>query len=256
MAQDLSIILVFDLKAILAGSTRDWNQFSELGKCYLPQVVLEELEFLTMRAVTDTEEKTAREFFRFLENSDWFISQGVTNHELLSSKEGENLSKNARLQLAIEQSAYYLTLEHPQSLVVVVSNQQTLREELENLGEDNLVTLTLPQFMQWLRTKQKPIKVTQKIASLGNGSMAKAPLEEDDRPINGKRSNSSPNIASSPQKAKVKPPQNNIATTIFAGFSTIFSLIIVGLFGWYLGDPQSFQKFWQENKLPFLNQQK
>lgn len=59
------MILVFELTTILSGCTRDWTKFSDKGECYLPEVVLQELNFLTQRAITPKDEKIAREFSRF-----------------------------------------------------------------------------------------------------------------------------------------------------------------------------------------------
>lgn len=58
MSPDNSIILVFEPRVILAGRTLEWSQFHQLGTCLIPQIVLEELEFLTNRVVYPEEEKT------------------------------------------------------------------------------------------------------------------------------------------------------------------------------------------------------
>ena len=252
MSQNKSIIIIFEPRAILAGSTRDWSQFSQLGVCYLPQIVLEELEFLTKRAISDAEEKTAREFFRFFPDSGWQVSQGMTHHDSLTNQDGDSLSKNARLQQAIAESTYYISLENPSKLVVFVGNNQNLREEIENLGQDNLVTLTLTQFIQWLRTQQKPLNVAQKIASMGNGS-----ITTPKPPISGSNNNKEEVTLSSTYqtKAKVKA-KNNTPNTIISGLLALSAFGFVILTGWYFLQPQSFQQFWQKTGLPSLNQQK
>ncbi|MGI0480608.1 PIN domain-containing protein [Geminocystis sp. CENA526] len=247
MSQDISIIIVFEPRVILEGVTRDWSQFSQLGTCYIPQIVLEELEFLTKRAVSEKEEKTAREFFRFFPNSGWQVTQGMTHHDALTVMEGENLSKNARLQVAIAESVYYLTLENTNKLVVLVTNQQNLREEVENLAQDNLVSLTLAQFTQWLRTKQKPINVSQKIAGFSNGKIS-SPVSSPPPAKNPSRNNGnvvSPTSASYQPKAKVKP-QNNTLGTIISGLLALGALTVTVMIAWYFIQPQSFQEFWQK----------
>lgn len=253
MSQDISIIIVFELRAILAGTTRDWSQFSQLGICYIPQVVLEELDFLTKRAVSEGEEKTVREFFRFFPNSGWQVTQGMTHHDALTVMEGEKLSKNARLQLVMAESVYYLSLENVNKLVVLVTNQQNLREEVENLAQDNLVSLTLAQFTQWLRTKQKPTNVTQKIASFSNGKISHgkdSSSVKSNANSNGKRASVNPQ--SYQPKAKIKP-KNNTWNNLISGFLSIGGLTIMVMIAWYFLQPQSFQQFWQKTSLPSLN---
>lgn len=251
MSQDIPIIIVFELRTILEGSTRDWNQFSQLGVCYIPQVVLEELEFLTKRAVSETEEKIAREFLRFFPDSGWQVTQGMTHHDALTMMEGENLSKNARLQLVIAESVYDLSLENVNKLVVLVTNQQKLREEVENLAQNNLVSLTLAQFTQWLRTKQKPINVSQKMASFSNGKISH---EVESSPVKTNTNSKTPSInAQSYQpKAKIKP-KNNTFNTIISGFLAVGGLTITVMIAWYFIQPQSFQQFWQKTGLPSLS---
>ncbi|MBL1210812.1 PIN domain-containing protein [Geminocystis sp. GBBB08] len=249
MSQDISIIIVFELTAILAGSTRDWSRFSELGICCIPQIILEELEFLTKRAVSDTEEKTVREFLRFFPNSDWQINQGMTHHASLTATEGENLSKNARLQLAIAESVYYLTLENPHTLIILVANQQNLREELESIEQNNLATLTLAQFTQWLRTKQKPVNVSQKIAGLSNGKISPLPPPIKNINSNGKTGDENPQNYS--PKAKVKN-KNNTPHSIISGLLAIGGFTITIMVAWYFIQPKSFQQFWQKTGLPSI----
>lgn len=247
MSQDISIIIVFEPRVILEGVTRDWSQFSQLGTCYIPQIVLEELEFLTKRAVSEKEEKTAREFFRFFPNSGWQVTQGMTHHDALTVMEGENLSKNARLQVAIAESVYYLTLENTNKLVVLVTNQQNLRQEVENLAQDNLVSLTLAQFTQWLRTKQKPMNVSQKIAGFSNGKIS-TPISSPPPVKNASGNNGnvvSSTSASYQPKARVKS-QNNPIGTIISGLLALGALTVTGMIAWYFIQPQSFQEFWQK----------
>ncbi|BAQ63537.1 PIN domain-containing protein [Geminocystis sp. NIES-3709] len=256
MPQHISIIIVFELRAILAGATRDWSQFSGLGICYIPQLVLEELEFLTKRAVSETDEKTAREFLRFFPDSGWQVTQGMTHHDSLTGMEGEDMSKNARLQLAIAESIYYLSLENPHKLVILVANQQSLREEVDNLGQDNLISLTLPQFIQWLRTQQKPINVSQKIASLSNGNVsytspANSSLVKNIN-NNGKGVSKNPENYSSKTKVKTKNKNNTLSFTI-SGLLATGGLIITMMVVWYFIQPKSFQKFWEKTGLPTLN---
>jgi hypothetical protein len=130
---DISIILVFEPRAILAGRIRDWSQFEQIGTCIIPPIVLEELEFLKNRAVEAEEEKIAREFSRFLPDSNWQISNSLVSHPNFRAKDSENLSKSARLQIAILESVYGIAKDNCHSLVVFVSNQSSLRNQIGSL---------------------------------------------------------------------------------------------------------------------------
>jgi hypothetical protein len=177
----------------------------------------------------------------------------MTHHDGLRGMEGENLSKNARLQLVIAESVYYLSLENVNKLVVLVTNQQNLREEVENLAQDNLVSLTLAQFTQWLRTKQKPINVSQKMASFSNGKISHTEESSSVKTnVNSNGKTASINAQSYQPKARIKP-KNNTFNTILSGFLAIGGFSITIMLAWYLIQPKSFQQFWQKTDLPSLS---
>ena len=261
MSSDTSIILVFEPRAILAGRTRDWSQFRQIGTCLIPQIVLEELEFLTKRAVEPEEERTAREFLRFFPDSAWQINNSRQSHPSFSHKDGAHQSKSARLQLALVESIYGIATDNPDKLVVLVSNQGNLRNQLEKIEQNNLATLPLTQFIQWLRTQQKPVNISQKLQDLNssNGtSNSISSLAQKTSPNAKKTQKTSPTSASKslyqstykPQ-AKVKAQSNSVAS-IFSTIIALSSVIVVGGLVWYLVQPKSFQQFWQKTNLPSL----
>lgn len=231
MNQD-KIILVFELRAILASSSRDWQQFKSVGSCILPEVVKNELEFLTKRATTSEEETSARQFMRFWADSGWESSNLTSTFENLSARQGENMSKNARLQLATAEGVGALAVHHSTDKVILVSNNPNLSKDMEKLGLDNLIVIPLTQLLQWVRTNQAPLALTK---ITGHNHLIPPPL---------KNTSSEPSYTYNP-KAKVKKSQN-ILTGVIPSILTILGLIFVGGLSWYFVQPESFQKFWQE----------
>ena len=252
MYPDISIILAFEPISILKGREKEWSQYKNLGQCYLPQVVLDELQFLTQRAVLPEEEKTAREFSRFFPHSHWQIHQGMSSHKALQSLEDENLSKNARLYNAIAQSVYDLTINNPDKLVVFISNKANLRQDLDKLKLNNFTCLTLAQFNQWLRTKQKPIIITQIIQQLTSNSDSPNITTSPNPSINKiKKNNAISNV--SKRTLKSSHPTNPIPK-IISGLLTIGALTILALLSWYLIEPKSFQEFRKNVQQEFNSQ--
>ena len=261
MSLDTSIILVFELRAILAGRTRDWTQFSQIGTCLIPQLVLEELEFLTKRAVEPEEERIAREFLRFFPDSGWQVHHSRQTHPALSNKDGAHQSKSARLQLALAESIYSIATDNLDQLVVLVSNQGNLRNELEKIAQNNLATLPLAQLIQWLRTQQKPVNISQKLEDFNSNhgnSHNNSSLAKKTSSSTKKTQKTSPSSASkSPYQSTYKPqakvqPKTNSLASIFSTVVALSSIIVVGGVSWYLLQPKSFQQFWQKTNLPSL----
>lgn len=60
------IFLLFDLTALLTSRTRDWQEFSRVGRCFVPQGVYEEIQALGRVGADRQQEQSAREFMRFL----------------------------------------------------------------------------------------------------------------------------------------------------------------------------------------------
>ena len=160
------ILVVVDLSAIMAGTTREWQEYSRVGKCFLSQVVYEEIEFLCNRAPEPNLEKTSREFIRFYPNSGWQVSTANETHPSLTPADSQALSKQARLALATVQCAYGLSQEQTTQLVVLVSNSQPLLQRLQALEAPNLSGITATAILQWARTGQRPVAVTQQLQSM------------------------------------------------------------------------------------------
>lgn len=160
------ILVIFDLNTLMNGSTQDWNTFSRVGKCYLPQVVYDEIEFLTGRASEPDIERVAREFAQFFGDSGWQLTSAHTTHPSLQPAAGAATSKAARLVVAIAQCAYGLAQEHSDRLVVFVSDSQRLLQRMQSLGVLNLCCLDSKTHLQWARSLLRPASVSDGLQAL------------------------------------------------------------------------------------------
>lgn len=157
------IVVVFDLGALMTGRTREWEMYSRLGTCYLPQVVYEEIEELAGRAAEGTQLEVAREFARFWPYSGWLLSDAAVGHRLLQPAAGAQVSKQARLVVAVAQCAYALSQERSRELVVFVSDSLRLSQRMQSLEVGNLCCINSTVLMQWARSGQRPLLVTKQV---------------------------------------------------------------------------------------------
>lgn len=161
------IAIVFDVDVILSGTTPIWQQYAKVGSCYVPEVVFEEIDFLSDEAATDkTRESLAREFLRFFPQSGWALTDAQETHPLLEPGAGSSQSVQARLMVATAHCVYGFALENPESLVVFVSNSQSLLKRMQGLGVINLCGITAAMLLNWTRKGERPIAVTQQLQQL------------------------------------------------------------------------------------------
>lgn len=157
------ILLILDVSAIVTTRTREWQEFSRVGTCFLPQAVLEEMRFLFDRAPEPALEEVAREFHRFHSHGNWQATEVSTPHPLLKASSGESLSKKARQSFAVAKCAYGMSQDHIAKLVVLVTNDQPLIQRLQTLEVPNLCAVTAAMLLQWSRTGQRPVVVSQQL---------------------------------------------------------------------------------------------
>lgn len=248
------MILVFDLPTILSGCTRDWVDFSNHAPCYLPEVVLQELNFLTQRAVTAKEEKIAREFSRFFPDSGWEITATMSAHPAISPKEAENLSKQARLSVAIAESVYDLALKKfsESEIVIFVSDNGNLKRELNQIQQPNLATISTAQLKQWIRTEEIPSAVQEILTKFPNQNhrQIKNSLAKNNQ---FKQTNSaSLSQKSSSTSTNRSKSEDSILTILKSTFLAITTLTLTVAVAWYFIAPKSFLQTWQKLGLPPL----
>lgn len=166
MAMIPPVILVMDINALSAATPREWLEFSRVGSCIVPQVVYEEMKLLFDRSPDPDLERIAKAFNRFYPSSGWKISEATAHHALLKASSNQGLTKRARVSLAVGRCAYALSLSFPSSLVVLVSSDRAMLQRIYDIQASNFCAITGQSLLQWCRTGQRPIAVTQKLQIL------------------------------------------------------------------------------------------
>ncbi|MGB3262583.1 MAG: PIN domain-containing protein [Microcoleus sp.] len=166
MANQLPPVLVtFDADVLMAGRTQVWQEYAKVGTCYIPEVVYDEIDRLTDEAVEPAIEQIAREFMRFFAESGWIATDAQETHRALEPSI-KNQSKQAMLVVATAQCVYGLAQEHPEALVIFVSNSQPLLKRLASVGAANLCGITGAMLLNWARKAERPPAATQQLQSL------------------------------------------------------------------------------------------
>lgn len=259
------ILLLFDLSALLSGKTRDWENFSRLGECFVPRVVLEEIEFLCQRASEAETEQTAREFSRFYPESGWHSALSIASHSALKPTEGHQQSHKARLSLSVAQTAYGMSRNRPDALIVLVTQDQNQLQRLRIIDAPNLCGLTLAAFLQWSRTLRRPAPLTQQLQVMRSEKSALAAptaipsLRAAPRAMTAARAaRSTTSLRPTPTPIRRPPARRSSPRSslrlgqIFFNLLTLSLVAIGGLFVWQLITPTSFNTFWQQ--LPISQQ--
>lgn len=246
------VLILLDISALLAGTTRDWQLFSRVGACYVPRAVLEEMEFLCNRASEPEVGRVAREFSQFYPTSGWQSTLSIATHPSLRPAPGQNLSSKARLSLSVAQTAYGLSRNRSEALVVLVANDQSLIQRLRIIDAPNLCGLPMAALLQWSRTLRRPLVVTNHL------QMMRAPVG-----VVGGMTTVSPSMRSTtvqrsapvPSKRTVtrRPQQAHHSLRLTQTFYNLLTLLLVALLGlgiWRVVQPASFNEFWKQLPIP------
>ncbi|MEB3339027.1 MAG: PIN domain-containing protein [Leptolyngbyaceae bacterium] len=251
MTSQPPVLLIFDLSAVMTGKTREWQELSQYGDCFLPSVVLEEIQSLAKSAPEPALEQTAREFLRFYPTSGWQLTTVSASHPSLQSASGADLSKKARQSLAVAEGSYGLALEHPGELVVLIANSQTLLQSIYRVGTPNLCGLSLAALRQWGRSGEQPPAIAQQLQL----------MQSVPKPLGATPSQSKPTISAQPKLAMTGPasavvaPKSmrpSAASQILSSVMVVVGLAIAGLIAWSIIQPKAFKQFWQQTGLPAL----
>ncbi len=246
-----SILFVFDVSALIPGKTRDWQELAQLGQVYLPQAVVEEMQFLCDRATEPEIETVAREFARFFPNSGWQVTEASASHPSLQPDSGQTLSKKARRSLAVAQATYGLYQEQPQALVVLIANDQPLLKKVQSLGAPTLGGLTTAVLRQWCRTVQSPASIAPQFRAAaqaaGTGGMAAARPRPTPRPP----TSAGPGSATSARSSKTKSHQRRsghpkFLSQLISGLIALIFFVGGGLLLWRFIHAPSFNQVWQQ----------
>jgi hypothetical protein len=157
------VVLVFDISALSSSTPSEWREFSRVGGCYVPQVVYEEMKLKFDRSPDPDLERIAKAFNRFYAASGWRITDVSGHHAALKVGSGQALTRRSRVSLAVGRCAYGLSESLPGSLVVLVTKDRSLLQRLYEIPVVNLCGITVDNLLQWSRTGQRPIPVSQKL---------------------------------------------------------------------------------------------
>lgn len=246
------VLIVLDTNALLAGNTRDWQTFSRLGECFVPKVVLEELEFIANSGAEAEAERVAREFSRFYPESSWKPTHSIATHPSLKPAAGHDLSKKARHSLAVAQTCYGLARNRPEGLVVLVSNDQPLVQRLRQLETPNLCGVPLAAFLQWTRSNRRPAVVTQQLQAVRPAAgvvSTETPRRVAPTATRSTVSQPSRSQPVRPAPASSRRPSLRLQQTFYNLVSlALLALVIGGI--WRVVSPATFARFWQQLPIP------
>ncbi|MEB3826762.1 PIN domain-containing protein [Phormidium sp. CCY1219] len=271
------ILLVFDIGSLIAGEPKIWQQYKRVGRCYVPKVVLDAMQFIADRSAEPQQEKVAKEFLRFWPKSGWELTSVRGSHPKLQPAEGAAMSQQARVNLAIARCAYGMAQERREALVVFVCNTLPLLKRMEGLNQGNLCGITSAMLLQWCRANQQPQAVKQALQGMktptktagntgglkGRSPARKPPQKPAPRPSPARRS---PPVVEEPEDDsayprdprrgfRVKRDRPNILLRLGSGIvSLVMFAAIVGAIGfmWKMAFPESFNPFWQNQVQPIL----
>ncbi|MGK7902841.1 MAG: PIN domain-containing protein [Hormoscilla sp.] len=252
------IILLFDVNGILDKTTREWSEYSRVGTCYLPQVVYDEIRFLCDRASEPELEKPAREFIRFHPESNWQLTDARATHPSLTDAPGQAQSKKARLNLAVAECACGLAQEMTDKLIVLVSNTQPLLQQMQALTINNLCGITTTALLQWSRTSARPPAVTQQLQAIGRSGVSTsgagpsaAAAPRSTQPARKPALQQTGGPASARKIPKTKKSSSLLVQLISSSIGLVI-LLSASFMLWRLIQPQSFDRFWQQQVVPLL----
>jgi len=163
MAATPPVILVFDIGALAGANPAEWREFSRVGSCCIPQVIYEEMKLLFDRSPDPDLERIAKSFNRFYASSGWRITDISASHAAFKVASGQALTRRARLSLAVGRCGYGLAQTYPGSLVVVATQDRSLLQRLYDLPCVNLCGVPVESLLQWSRTGQRPVQVSQRL---------------------------------------------------------------------------------------------
>ncbi|MBD1852917.1 PIN domain-containing protein [Leptolyngbya sp. FACHB-711] len=163
MATTPPVILVFDVGALSGSTPTEWREFSRVGSCCVPQVIYEEMKLLFERSPDPDLERIAKSFNRFYATSGWRITDISAPHAAFKVASGQALTRRARLSLAVGRCGYGLAQTYPGSLIVVATKDRLLLQKLYDIPCVNLCGVPVESLLQWSRTGQRPIQVSQRL---------------------------------------------------------------------------------------------
>lgn len=257
MSELPTTLLLLDLSALLVSKTREWQEFSRVGRCFIPQVVYEEIQALSKVSVERNQEQTAREFTRFFADSEWQLTGAGATHPALQPTAGQAHSRRARLALAVAECAYGFSRNNPGRMVVLVANDQALLQRVQGLGISNLCGVPVSALLIWGRSGRRPPVVAQHMQAMrsttvtvGNPTSLRR-LNTTAKPVSRATTRTRP---SEPRVRSLSPISNHPSALyqIISGVSALAAAVLAIAIVWYIVQPKNFNQFMRQMKLPTL----
>jgi hypothetical protein len=248
-------LLVLDITALMAGRTRDWQQFSKLGDCYVPKVVLQEIESLCAHAPEPELEQVAREFARFYPTSGWRETQEISTHSALKAPEGHALSNRARVALTVAQTAYGMARKHADGLVILVANDQGLLKRLPLVELPNLCGIPFTVLVNWVRSQRKPDAVIHHVQLMRTNEVPRTLTSAVSKPSRSSTPLAQPAVPQPKRPSQSPRPVKHRSlnfTQVFYNLLTVALVVAIALVIWRIASPASFDNVWKQ--LPISSQ--
>jgi hypothetical protein len=175
MAELPQILLLFDHTALLNGKPYDWLEFSQVGACYVPQVVYQEVRRVAIDPADCYQTKLAGELRRFWVESDWQMTEARATLPNVAPVISQQYGSRAKLALAIAESAYGFARQSVGRLVILVSQDRALLQRIQALNVPNLTGLPVSAVLMWNRTKRYPAVVMQHLRTMQAKSLVAYP---------------------------------------------------------------------------------
>jgi hypothetical protein len=260
------VLLVFEPSALIETNIHFWREVSRLGQCLLPKPAFTEIKQVIRNSPLsrspENEKEIAAQFLKFFPASGWKGTELSRAHPKLELVSGHLIARKLRVNLEIAKSAYGAAYLNPHALVVLVTNDQTILQRVNELGQVNLCAATATGVRQWVRTAQAPAAISNATAkmkarnqqleqttiaipklaetSLAGNSVGKATVVT---PIGR-----SPKTEAEPIRSK-RPGRFGFKISWLVGW---FAAVAVIVLVWSVLKPAQFNQFWQKRVLPVL----
>lgn len=255
MAMIPPVVLVLDVNVLSTATPREWLEFSRVGNCIVPQAVYEEMKFLFDRSPDPDLERIAKAFNRFYATSGWQVSDAHAHHPVLKTVNNQSLTKRSRVSLAVGRCSYGLSQTFPTSLVVLVSSDRSMLQHIYDIQSTNLCAITGQALLQWCRTGQRPIAVSQKLQRLRSSTGTGLPTGMTTM-IQTSTTTPSRVTAARPQSAARDVSNlNDLLSQITSLVLALAALLFAGWLIWKLVNDAGLKEQWQPSGGPAPTQQ-
>jgi len=151
--------LVFDTSALLSANEKDrvqvWRNNEQLGECYVPGATYAEISTLAKNSRKPKEQAKAKEFLKFVNDGCRYKIQPVEDNRKIPIDDQKDRQ--------IIACAHRLSNENPDSVVILITYDITLKALVQQSGLSNFCTLTADKLAVWFHEDYKRDRVPQEV---------------------------------------------------------------------------------------------